>query len=256
MNILLNVYKPIGLSPNQAIQLVRKHFPEYKNEKIGYAGRLDPLAHGVLLLMVGESTKQKDTFLNLPKTYEFVVLFGVATDTYDTLGLLKNTKLTQTLPTQQKIESFIKSKLGSQTQTYPPYSSKTVSGKPLHWWARNNKLSEITIPQRQVTIDSFTLVNLQTTPAAEIKQTVLQQIESVEGDFRQKEIKNRWEEWFSVNNNQTFYTARFKLSCSSGTYVRVLAHELGKKLGSGAIAFEILRIKVGSYSLDNAIKLV
>ena len=62
MKKLLNIYKPIGLTPFLTIQLVRNQFQEYKNEKIGFAGRLDPLAHGVLLLMIGEATKKKMSF--------------------------------------------------------------------------------------------------------------------------------------------------------------------------------------------------
>ena len=94
------------------------------------------------------------------------------------------------------VERFIQTKLGKQTQTYPPYSSKTFNGKPLHWWARNNKLSEITIPQRQIIISEFKLLNQNTQTTEQVKQIIFKQIDSVRGDFRQKEIKTRWEEFF------------------------------------------------------------
>ena len=149
---LVPIYKPKGRTPLQIVDLVRKQFPQYQHEKIGYAGRLDPLAHGVLLLMIGEeTTKQREQYLNLPKAYECEVLFGVQTDTYDALGMLLNSKL-QTTPENldKEIKKFINPKLGKQIQPYPPFSSKPVNGKPLFWWAKANKLAEITIPQREI----------------------------------------------------------------------------------------------------------
>src|SRR6185436_4759837 len=136
MKKILNVYKPKGLTPLAVVNQVKNKFPQYQKEKIAYAGRLDPLAHGVLLLMIGEeTTKQKDNYLNLPKDYEFEVLFGVSTDTYDVLGILQNINCHSREGGNPEIEikKFLASKLGKQTQTYPPYSSKAVNGKPLHW---------------------------------------------------------------------------------------------------------------------------
>ena len=146
---VLNVYKPIGFTPNQLIEELRINPPatlraamragnkELRSEKIGFAGRLDPLAHGVLLLMIGDENKNRDKYLSFPKVYEFQVLFGVATDTYDALGFLQSTKLKNTPDNLDvQIAEFINNKIGKQVQVYPPYSSKAVLGKPLFWWAR------------------------------------------------------------------------------------------------------------------------
>ncbi|HZE86850.1 MAG TPA: hypothetical protein VE090_01450 [Methylomirabilota bacterium] len=261
------VYKPQGWTPLQSINKFREKFPEYKNEKIGFAGRLDPLAHGVLLLMIGEeTTKQKDTFLNLSKEYTFEVLFGAATDTYDALGLLEKQFVlghpgdaTTSIGYQKilslrsrmtkQINQFIKAKLGKQKQTYPPFSSKTVNGKPLYWWTRTNKLSEIKIPERAIEIYDFKLLGINELSPAKLKKEILKQITSVNGDFRQKEIKEKWKLFFKINSKTNFMTAQCNISCSSGTYIRSLTHELGKQLKSGAITLDILRTKVGEYDL-------
>lgn len=275
MKNVLNIYKPKGLTPLQTIQLVRKKIPEYEKEKIGFAGRLDPLAHGVLLLMIGEeTTKQKDTFLNLPKEYEFEAVFGVATDTYDSLGLISvianavkqspDGKIASSssiprndkLELEKKIKAFIQTKLGKQTQSYPPYSSKTVHGKPLYLWAKENKLSEIVTPTKDIEIFDFQLLGTNKINAEELQTEIVKQIDSVKGDFRQKEIQERWKIFFAKTvPSVTFQTARFSLSCSSGTYVRSLVNELGRRLGTGAITLEILRTKVGEYLLDDSLKL-
>lgn len=255
MQKILNIYKPKGLTPLQTIHLLRKKFPEYKDQTIGFAGRLDPLAHGVLLLMIGEeTTKEKDKYLNLPKEYEFEVVFGVATDTYDALGLLQNNKSMKRSSNnlQAEIEDFIKQKIGKQTQTYPPYSSKTVMGKPLYLWARENKLSEITIPEREIKIFTFTLLGIDSLSTEKLKSEVIKQIDLVNGDFRQKEIKEMWNTFLDTTKMQTFITARFRIECSSGTYVRSLINALGKKTGSGAIALDILRTKAGIYSVTDS----
>ena len=196
MQKLINVYKPKGLTPFQVVKLVREKFPEYKDVKIGYAGRLDPLAHGVLLLMIGEETTiEKDKYLNLPKEYEFEVVFGIATDTYDALGMLMSSRATEgsrgisyhkaallkrslrssvdSVGMTKKIQVFINSKLDRQTQIYPPFSSKTVNGKPLFWWARENRLSEIKIPQREIEIYDFKLLEIKEISAVKLKKEIM-----------------------------------------------------------------------------------
>jgi len=256
--MLLNVYKPKGLTPLQVIEQIRKKFLEYKDEKIGYAGRLDPLAHGVLLLMMGEeTTRQKDKYLNLPKEYEFEAVFGVSTDTFDALGILNNltTRVLDNNKLKDAISNFVKKKLGKHEQPYPSYSSKTVNGKPLFQWARENKLMEIKIPKREIEIYDFKLIELKEISAKKFEEEIFQQINSVTGDFRQKEIKQKWSEFFKENKTTVFRTASFKISCSSGTYVRSIVNELGKYLGCNAITLEISRTKVGNYKLDSSIKL-
>lgn len=256
MEKLLNIYKPIGVTPYQLIQQFRKELPEYQNVKIGFAGRLDPLAQGVLLLMIGDETKKRDKYLTLPKEYEFQILFGIETDTYDALGLLQNNKPKQAPDDLEKqIRDFIKFKLGKNIQRYPPYSSKAVDGKPLYWWARNDKLSVIKIPEREIEIYNFELLGLEEIPADKIKGKIIRNIKSVNGDFRQAETLKKWNTLFNINGLNSFTVAKFRISCSSGTYVRSLAHELGKEIDSGAIALEILRTMVGEYALENSVQL-
>lgn len=265
--MILNIYKPQGLTPLQTIDLVRKQFPQFESETIGFAGRLDPLAHGVLLLMIGEeTTKERETYLNLPKEYEFEAVFGVTTDTYDVLGIV-SPKVTSHKVIKQRIEdfrlddvkTFINKKLGKQTQSYPPYSSKPIHGKPLYQWAREGRLSEINIPTREIEIYDFTILETTTITAEKLKEKIFRQIDSVGGDFRQTEIKTAWNNFFSMNDEQKtpnqFLTAKFKISCSSGTYIRSLVNELGQTLDTGAITLDILRTKVGEYSIDDSLTL-
>lgn len=137
------VNKPIAVTPLEAIEIFKVKFPEYVNEKISYAGRLDPMAEGLLLLLIGEENKSRNKYEGLNKTYEAEVIFGISTDSFDQLGLVEKAELK--LFNKKTIEKVINNFIGKQKQYYPPYSSRTVKGKPLYWWAKNNKLSEIQI---------------------------------------------------------------------------------------------------------------
>ncbi len=256
MEKIINIYKPVGLTPLQLITQFRIVQQKYKQFKIGFAGRLDPLAHGVMLLMIGEETKNRDKYLGLKKTYEFEIVFGVATDTYDVLGILQTVdpkKVPDNL--EEKINSFVKSKIGKQLQAYPPYSAREVNGKPLYIWARENKLSEINIPKKEIEIYDFDLLNISEIPTQKLHKIIVNNINSVIGDFRQEKILEAWSKFFKMNILDSFATAKFRVNCSSGTYVRSLANELGEKLGSGAVTISILRTRVGKYNLDHSIKL-
>lgn len=256
MNTLLNVYKPIGKTPLEMIHELKQVHPEYAAYPIGYAGRLDPLAHGVLLLMVGEATKNRDAYLGLSKSYEFEILFGVQTDSYDYLGLLNELELKQPASNVNLIvKSFVKASLGKRLQTYPPFSSKTVQGKPLFEWAKEGKIDTIEIPHREIEIYSFGYVSSGTIPRQDLYERIMTNIKRIHGDFRQEEITKRWETFFQTNAQTAFKVAKCKITCSSGTYIRGLVHEVGQQLGCGAIAIDILRTEVGEYRLEDAMKM-
>lgn len=254
MNAILPVYKPVGLTPLQLIQKVRSEKPEFESVTIAYAGRLDPMAEGIMLLMVGEATKERGKYLSLDKTYQFVALLGIETDTYDSLGLLQAEK-TNVLPNDVNniVNTFVKSKVGLQKQTYPPFSSKTVDGKPLFMWAKEKKLSEISLPTHEVSIYSLTLLKMETITKDILKKQIATNLSLITGDFRQEEIKTAWEVFFQNTTEESFTLLSFEMHCSSGTYVRQLVHELGIALGCGAVTLGITRTKIGEFEIKDSL---
>lgn len=84
----------------------RAENPQHKETKMTYLGRLDPMAEGLLLVLSGD-TRDKNKFLDLDKTYEFEVLWGVSTDTYDVLGQVESMDSTVSV-TSRKLESVLK----------------------------------------------------------------------------------------------------------------------------------------------------
>jgi tRNA pseudouridine55 synthase len=280
MNSVLSLYKPIGFTPLQMIALLKEQYPEYAKQTISYAGRLDPMADGLLLLLVNEENKKRHEYEALPKTYAFRVLLGVSTDTYDLLGKVQKTRKTQIFGESDNqmfrlsdtsgslsFLSLLESFQGTHLQPYPPYSSRTVQGKPLYWWARNNRISEIEIPVKEIEIFDIRLLSQSQTSLNDLRLKINESTAKVSGDFRQEEILKTWNTWFTnqqtrqpVNQSTSKPVTSLPLlncrvTCSSGTYVRSIAHEIGEKLGCGALAYSITRTHVGSYSLAEALRL-
>jgi tRNA pseudouridine55 synthase len=256
MNAVYIVNKPIGKTPLQMITQLKTVKPELKDTPITYAGRLDPLAHGVLILLAGDAIESRNTYLELTKEYMFTVLFGVETDTYDYLGMLTNNKYRNPgTDVKSYVNSFVNGHIGNIEQQYPPYSSKPVQGKPLFQWAREGKIQDIIIPTHPIKIHKFACLTIDTIQKDALHHEIRQNISLVKGDFRQDLIMQKWNEFFINTESLYFTTATFSITCSSGTYVRSLAHELGSGLGYGAIAIDIERTAVGNYSLADCMDL-
>lgn len=254
MENVVAVYKPLGKTPLQAVDQFKTIYPQYSHVKIGYAGRLDPMAEGILLLLLGEENLRRKEFEKLPKEYEFDVLFGISTDTYDTLGLIQQVqKVDNYDELSATFRELIPSCIGERTQSYPPYSSPRVRGKPLFYWAREGKLHEIVIPSKQISITSFDCLSWRAISVKELLHEALQRTQLVTGEFRQTETMNSWRKELETVFQNNFPIATCRLSCSSGTYIRSIAHEIGGILGIGALAYTIKRIKVGDFTEDNTL---
>lgn len=254
MKQIFNIYKPLGKTPLQVVEEFRKWYPEFVNEKIGYAGRLDPMADGVLLLLIGTENKRKKEYEELTKEYTTEILIGVSTDTYDQLGIVTQLSESKNID-QLLIKHYTKGFIGIHLQPYPPYSSQPVNGRPLFYWARENKLSEIKIPTKKIEIFSAEILDFQKKSLKLIIQQINSNIAKVAGDFRQAKIGQTWTKLPIEDKNDLFPLVKVKISCSSGTYIRSFAHKLGTKLQTGAIALSITRTKVGHYTLEESIRL-
>lgn len=249
-----NVYinKPIGLTPLEAIDQLRKSNRAYKSVKLGYAGRLDPMAHGLLLVLVGNENKNSKKYLGLNKKYKTEALFGFETDTYDILGRIIKVR-SETTVSPSEIKNVIKSFTGKREQEYPPFSSKTVQGKPLYWWARQERLSEITIPKKLVEIYSIDLLGIKEVRGNQLLKIIEERIKRVKGKFRQEDCLMDWQK--ILDSDYYYPLASFSIACSSGTYVRSIVHKMGKKTGKEAVAFDIQRTEIGPYRLENAVNI-
>lgn len=252
-NNVIPVYKPLGLTPLQTLQRLKLENPALHDEALAYAGRLDPMAEGLMIVLVGEECKKRDFYQKLPKSYEVTGIFGISTDTYDSMGLIQNVKKIKGERIFSKVASFFPQLIGERDQSYPPYSSVRVHGKPLFYWARKGLLDTIQLPSKKIDITSLEIKEKGELTAdillSQLKATILQ----VQGDFRQEEIVKKWSS--SVGEDMIFPFMTFTIYSSQGAYMRSIIHEIGEMLGTGAIAYQIKRLSVGEYTADKALKI-
>lgn len=244
--------KPLGLTPQQAIDTYRQLHPEYRSLKLGSVGRLDPMAEGLLVVMVGDENKNQSDYIGLDKTYEAELLLGVSTDSYDLLGMPnKSLDLVETLD-HSALDLVLTRLTGKILQAYPPYSAVRVNGKPLYWWARQGRLDEVVVPTAERHIYSISLLRIEQMSVDDFRQDLARRIDSVVGDFRQAEVLAAWDELFNRTSVERLWNARLRVACSSGTFVRGLVNQIGLDLGHGAVTRSIVRTKVGDWELKDA----
>lgn len=236
-------------------------------ERRSYAGRLDPMAEGLLLVLEGERCSEQDTWQHHSKTYAWELLLGFASDSFDLLGLVEEKT---DLETRQGRERHVAEAVrllrhetaGERLQAYPPYSSCRVRGHPLFWWAQQGRLAEIVVPQINVTVFSCQVGAVRWIPASSVLHQIEERIALVSGDgFRQEAILQRWREILAPLVVREDKLPVISVSCkvSSGTYIRSLADETGKRVGCGGLAWRICRTSLGegaeALSLQNAFPL-
>jgi len=246
------LYKKLGETPNQCVMAFKVKNPEYSAVSMTYAGRLDPLAEGLLLILSGEKLQEKDKYLDLKKTYIFEILWGFSTDTLDVLGMVSNKEIS--IPTTIEIKKALTESLGKFEQKYPAYSSKPVNGTPLLEWARSGKLHEIEIPSHEVEIFDASHISRRTILGSDLLNDVKLKIKSVIGDFRQKEILNKWVEILVNNLEKQFIIDEIEIIVSSGFYVRQFVSDFAKNFDVTATTFHIKRTQIGDFKLEDSIK--
>lgn len=244
MERVLLLYKKEGETPLACIRRFQSSNKEYIGISMTYAGRLDPMAEGLLLVLTGEECKQKLAYLNLSKTYSFEVLWGFTTDTFDILGLVNDK--TYDMPKIQQVKDFISKYIGKRVQTYPAYSSKTVLGKPLFVWAREGNIKNVQLPTHEVEIFSCLYKGERVVRGNELVSILKERINKVQGDFRQAEIVDVWDK--NINKDQTYTITKIEMSCSGGTYVRAFVSDIVSELKTCGVTFGIQRTAIGTYT--------
>lgn len=249
---ILNVFKPIGKTSLQMINILRDKFPEYANQKISFAGRLDPMAQGVLILLVGDAeNEQRREREKSEKEYDFTMIFGISTDTYDICGIptLSNKKTSEDA-IREKVNHFV----GTIDQKLPKYSAYIVRGKPMYVWAAKDELKDEEIPRINREIFSINIIDFYTLNGQQLLEDITKRIGKIsKGDFRQERILPQYK--YLLNSKQSFLLMRAHAHVSSGTYIRSLCNDLGESLECMGISLEITRTRSGIYKLEDSIRL-
>lgn len=209
MDGILLIDKPSGWTSFDVVAKVRgivKQETGLKKPKVGHAGTLDPLATGLLIILVGDYCKRAQEFSKLDKVYQVTMKLGFTSTTGDKEG--EKTAISDKKYEISEIQAALRHFVGESLQTPHAYSAIKVNGHRAYKLARAGK--EVVLEPRKVTIYSITDV-----------------------DYDYPYVK-------------------FVAKVSSGTYIRSLVEDIGKKLGAGAYMTTLRRTQVGNYELRKA----
>lgn len=204
MNGVVVIDKPPGLTSHDVVNRVRRILGQ---RSVGHLGTLDPAATGVLPIVLGNLTRLSQFYAHSEKTYEGVIRFGFATDTYDADG-------EPTTPPQEvqlngdEVRALAAKFHGIIEQMPPPFSAKKIAGVPAYKLARKNK--EVALQPVQVEIKEFEILEASADRAT------------------------------------------FRARVASGTYIRSVAHEMGRQLGCGAHLASLRRTSAAEFAIADA----
>lgn len=220
MDGMLVIDKPPGVTSHDVVDEIRRILHV---RRVGHTGTLDPFATGVLVILIGRATRLAQFLSGVEKEYEAVIRLGYATDTGDVTGKPIQAKENPTLSgmprwSREQIEAALDSLRGEIDQVPPMYSAKKQDGRKLYEMARRGE--EVERKPVRVCILKFEAIK----PTGELLK------DNLDGTFD-----------FEV-----------RVECSSGTYVRTLAEDFGKRLRVGAHLAELRRTRVGDFHLQHA----
>ena len=219
----INLYKPKGLTSHDCVARLRRIF---NLKKIGHMGTLDPLAEGVLPLCLGQATRLIEYFPT-DKRYTATITLGRTTTTLDSEGeVLSETDCRPLEISHQRIQEILPHFTGTIQQQVPLYSAVHVQGKKLYEIARKQErlgqaatmMETLELPTREVTIYQLNIEALN-------------------------------------NDDPAHPVLTLDVQCSSGTYIRSLARDIGAMLGCGAYLSGLIRSEHGAFSLKDSVTL-
>ncbi|MFY9610009.1 MAG: tRNA pseudouridine(55) synthase TruB [Blastocatellia bacterium] len=214
----LIVDKPAGITSHDVVARVRR---VAATRRVGHAGTLDPFATGVLLVCVGKATRLAQFLVGLDKQYLATVRLGFATDTQDLTGKQITPSQSSKETSLEEVRRVVSEFVGPQLQMPPMYSAKKIGGERLYYAAREGR--EVAREPVAITIHSIELIDTEALHAQASADP-------------------------STDLNVI-------VSCSSGTYIRTLANDIGERLGVGAHLAALRRTAVGGFKIGESVTL-
>ncbi len=238
---ILPFWQEIGTSAS----IISKRVSEKLKIKTSHTGTLDPLATGVVLIILGDKSQNKEMYIQEKKEYEFEIIFGFNTDTHDGMGVIEeiNTESDIEKLDINEIKKVIMSFQGKISQRYPDFSSKKISGKSLWEYKRLGAL----VPKVYIEGEIYEIEMLrhEFILSSQVISSLKYQISKVKGNFRQSEILQNYN---SAKFPDKFLSIKLRVVMSRGLYVRGLVRDICSKLDSAGIVFNLIRTKDGIYS--------
>ncbi|GMM92530.1 tRNA pseudouridine(55) synthase TruB [Qipengyuania sp. MTN3-11] len=230
--------KQRGLGSTQAVGAVKRVLREagYPKTKVGHGGTLDPLAEGVLPIALGEATKLAGRMLDASKTYEFTIRFGEETDTLDTEGEV--VERSERRPPMAAVAAVLEHFTGEIEQVPPAYSAIKVDGRRAYDRARAGE--EVEMKTRAVTVHSLALAS------ERFDMPVRSAFATTAG---------RPDPYDPSAPLELAESVTLTAHVSKGTYIRSLARDIARALGTVGHVTYLRRIRAGPFAEEQAISL-
>lgn len=216
MNGILLIDKPQGWTSFDVVNKVRRmvqssdlNTSNKKRFPTGHTGTLDPLATGLLVLLLGKYTKHAPALTKLDKTYEVTMRLGQTSTTGDEEG--EKAFVSDVQPTEAEVRDVLATFVGESMQVPPAFSAVKINGQRAYKLAREGKTPEL--KARPITIESLEV------------------------------------------HEYSYPIVKFTVHVSSGTYIRSLVEDAGKKLGTGAYMSDLRRTQVGQFDIADALQM-
>ena len=226
---LLVIDKPQGVTSHDVVAAVRGAL---HMKRVGHAGTLDPVATGVLVVGFGNATRLLNYIVDHDKTYLATIRLGQRTTTDDADGeLLPGEGTIAEFPSRQTVEDAIAHHFTGRIEQVPnSYSAIKINGQRAYDLAREGK--DVELKPRPVTISEFTVLDIRSGFVAGEQTAEPLREDANTGAIPALDVDVR-------------------ISCSSGTYIRALARDLGKELGVGGYLTRLRRTRVGRFALPD-----
>lgn len=250
INGVVAVNKPVGITSHDVVDRARKAF---HTRAVGHSGALDPFASGLILILVGKATKLADSYLNKDKEYTAKILFGIKTDSADPEG--KVLDVNNTINLNNLAETLTKF-TPSYTQYVPVFSSVKVGGEKLRVLARKYKYHRV-IDESETRVVEFFDKDDNIAHKIELPKHIcsISYIELIDQDVADISAYRFATEWTKSDLLDLYPTAEIRVKCSKGTYIRVLAEDIGATLNhpTPAMLLELRRTKIGDFDVTQSV---
>ncbi len=260
-NKVIPLWQDVGQSTTQ----ITKNIAKLSGQKATHTGILDPMAEGVIIVLTGQQRFNKIDFAGWRKTYEFEIVLGIKTDSFDGLGYITelNLQKLKNLPRVESIKSIIQKFVGDYEQEIPVYSGKTVSGKKLFMYPKLG-IPIDKLPRKKGVIYKIELLKLRNILLKEIAADVIARIRNIKiGEFRQDKVISDWEALYTnMNeentkeyNNLNMPALTIKVEISRGMYIRALSQDICEQLKIPGFVYKLVRTQNGEFSKENCFQI-
>jgi len=241
---IIQIWQPVGYSTYQITIRAAQKF----GVKTAHTGVLDPLAEGVILVLLDDERLKKEEYSKWKKEYEFEMAFGIATDSYDGMGLVEGLDFSKRVE-EKVLARFLSSLKGKYTQEVPLYSAVKVKGKKLFFYPKEG-LPTPKLPKKTGEIYKIEFLSLKEEKLEKLIEKTISNVQTIKGgEFRQDQIVSGWENFLSLQKMpQKIQIAKIRVKTSSGIYIRSLSQDIAIKLNSKAFITRLARTKNGKYA--------